>query len=404
MTDPQDLPSVPPDQDLPSLPAPTGAGETVASPEGPSAAEVAPTQVASDGVEAAADVRAGQPADDVRGTRGAPGDSPSPAEIVPVLVARFPALFGAAVPKPLKLRIQADIQQRAPGTFTRKALSAFLHRHTTSTAYLKALVAAETRFDLDGAPAGEIAAEHREAAAAELARRRAIVQARRQGAGPGAGRGKRPDAAPNPPGASPAGPAAPPPRGGGPGPGRDAEVMSSVDSPRPRPARPGRDARVRHETGTQAGAGSASRHAAHTGADRAAARPTSRGGGNDGSARGDRPGLRTPPGAVKQTNTRPPVAGAGRTDNRPAAADARRIGQRPATADGFPAAAPTEPAWPTDEAQRARAMLLRAWETSPLAKANFCVLKRLSEADFDAQIAQARAERAARGRGGGDAA
>lgn len=396
MTDPQDLPSVPSDQDVPSLPAPTGAGEILASPEGSSASDLPPAQVASDAVEAAADVRAGQPTDDVRGTRDAQGDSPRPAEIAPLLMARFPALFGAAVPKPLKLRIQADIQQRAPGTLTRKALSAFLHRHTTSTAYLKALVAAQTRFDLDGAPAGEIAAEHREAAAAELARRRAIVQARRQGAGPGPGRGKRPDADPNPPGAAPAGPAVPSPRGGEPGPGRDAEDMSRVDSPRRRPGGPGRDARARHGAGTQAGAGSAPRHSvragAGAGADRAAARPARHGGGNDGSARDDRPGLRTPVGTVKQTDTRPPVAGARRTDNRSDAATAR------------PAATPTEPAWPTDDAQRARALLLRAWETSPLAKANFCVLKRLGEADFDAQIAQARAERAARGRGGGEAA
>lgn len=91
----------------------------------------------------------------------------------------FPAVFTPGAPKPLKLRIQADVQQRAPGIFTKKSLSIFLHRHTTSTAYIKALLNSPQRFDLDGQPAGEIAAEHREAASAELERRRASHEARR---------------------------------------------------------------------------------------------------------------------------------------------------------------------------------------------------------------------------------
>lgn len=90
---------------------------------------------------------------------------------------RFPALFGGA-PKPLKLRIQADIQQRAPGVFARPALTAFLRRHTGRTAYLLALTRSAQRFDLDGAPAGEVSVEHRQAALDELARRRALRQAR----------------------------------------------------------------------------------------------------------------------------------------------------------------------------------------------------------------------------------
>ncbi len=117
----------------------------------------------------------------------APADAaaPSPvAELAPAACAArlaelFPALFGAGPVRPIKLRIQADIQQRAPGLFTKKSLSVFLHRHTTSTAYLKALVAAEQRFDLDGAPAGELADEHRQAARDELERRRAMHDARR---------------------------------------------------------------------------------------------------------------------------------------------------------------------------------------------------------------------------------
>lgn len=112
----------------------------------------------------------------------APG-TPEIADLPPAVTARrlaelFPALFGPEV-KPIKLRIHADIQQRAPGIFTRKSLSMFLHRHTTSTAYLKALVASPTRFDLDGAAAGEASEEHREAARTELARRRQLAEVRR---------------------------------------------------------------------------------------------------------------------------------------------------------------------------------------------------------------------------------
>ena len=102
----------------------------------------------------------------------------SPAACARELKQRFPALFGES-PKPIKLRIQADIQERAPGVFTKKALSIFLHRHTGSTAYLVALSRATQRFDLDGQPAGELAAEHRQAAGEELKRRRAVHEERR---------------------------------------------------------------------------------------------------------------------------------------------------------------------------------------------------------------------------------
>ncbi len=103
----------------------------------------------------------------------------SPSACAAKLAELFPALFSVGSPKPLKLRIQADIQARSPGVFTRKALSNFLHRHTTSTAYLRALSNSPSRIDLDGAPAGEISDEHRQAAAAELERRRTMHEARR---------------------------------------------------------------------------------------------------------------------------------------------------------------------------------------------------------------------------------
>ncbi|MFG5411349.1 ProQ/FinO family protein [Piscinibacter sakaiensis] len=98
------------------------------------------------------------------------------------LAERFPAVFTPGQARPLKLRIQADIQQRAPGEFSRRVLGVVLQRHTTSTAYLKALAKGGPRIDLDGQPAGELAEEHRLAAEAELARRRALHDARRAAA------------------------------------------------------------------------------------------------------------------------------------------------------------------------------------------------------------------------------
>ena len=149
----------------------------------------------------------------------------SPAACGARLAELFPALFtapGAPGPaKPIKLRIHADIQARAPGVFTKRMLGIFFSRYTTSNAYLKALSIAPHRFDLDGQPAGEIAAEHRQAATDELARRHALAAERRAAQrpaprrdataaegepAPGARRetgperqpGRRPDAAPRP--------------------------------------------------------------------------------------------------------------------------------------------------------------------------------------------------------------
>ena len=44
-------------------------------------------------------------------------------------------------------------------------------------------------------------------------------------------------------------------------------------------------------------------------------------------------------------------------------------------------------------ARRERALLLRTYEASSLTKANFCVLKRITEVELDAQLALARQER-----------
>lgn len=156
-------------------PAPTPAHEAIpAEPvSAHSEGEALPVDQPADGsADNVAEAPAGEAAD-------TPAQRLSPEACAAELKARFPALF-AGPAKPVKLRIQADIQARAPGVFTRATLSAFLRRHTGSTSYLIALTQAPQRLDLDGQPAGEISAEHRQAAADELARRRALRETRRQ--------------------------------------------------------------------------------------------------------------------------------------------------------------------------------------------------------------------------------
>lgn len=132
----------------------------------PEAAEPTP-----EGASAASEVVASEGADKAA--------EPTVADTKAKLAELFPALFRGE-PKPLKLRIQADIQERAPGVFTKQVLSAFLRRHTGTTSYLIAASKAKQRFDLDGNPAGEFSEEHRAVALEELARRRGNQQAKRE--------------------------------------------------------------------------------------------------------------------------------------------------------------------------------------------------------------------------------
>ena len=170
--------TLPPAGELPDAAVDNAAAALPAPEDAPVAAEAAPVAPP----EAAADAGA---AGDAGVAEPAPAQPPAPAvpELSPAacgarLAGLFPALFAQRA-RPLKLRIQADIQQRAPGIFTRKTLSTFLHRHTTTNAYLVSLTQAPQRVDLDGAPAGDISEEHRQAAVQELARRRGLFEERR---------------------------------------------------------------------------------------------------------------------------------------------------------------------------------------------------------------------------------
>jgi len=167
-----------PDQAIES-PQPT---EPVAPPV-PETPEIrADADAATDVADAAAEPELAEPeaAEAAAGPSGSKPAELSPAACGAKLAELFPALFGPeGPPKPLKLKIQADIQARAPGVFTRKGLGVFFSRYTTGNAYLKGLLNAPHRFDLDGQPAGEIAEEHKAAATEELARRRGIAEQKR---------------------------------------------------------------------------------------------------------------------------------------------------------------------------------------------------------------------------------
>jgi sRNA-binding protein len=161
---------------------PAGDTATAAQPE-TSVLEAAIEAEASAGDAAEIDdgADASLPAGDAEGSAAAPPAAAtlSPAAVAALLAQHFPALFGAGRALPIKLRIQADIQARAPGLVNKKSLSVFLHRYTTSTAYLKALATQAQRIDLDGAPAGDIEALHRDAALAEVERRKQMFEDRR---------------------------------------------------------------------------------------------------------------------------------------------------------------------------------------------------------------------------------
>lgn len=262
-----------------------------------------------------------------------PRPEPSVADTGRLLATHFPALFGAGVIKPIKLRIQVDIHQRAPGVFTKRALSFFLQRHTTRTAYLRALVAVgATRVDLDGHPAGEIAAEHRDAAGVELERRRALVEARKhaevsQAASQATGERR----------ASGGTLSAPP---------------ATADRPDRSPSTPHR------------GRASPRARPPRVGAQRGPGEP-----GDAGS------------GAQRRSHGQLPERPVGAREQKPATTRAPQVtSEQAAEAEG----------------RHRRALLLRSFEQSPLSKANFGALKGLSEEALDALLTLARQERGSR--------
>ncbi len=72
--------------------------------------------------------------------------------------------------RPLALGIHKTIRERFPAMDVGQLRTA-MRIHTASTPYLKALAKSESRFDLEGQPAGEVTPEQREQAAKDLRER-----------------------------------------------------------------------------------------------------------------------------------------------------------------------------------------------------------------------------------------
>ncbi|WP_170162357.1 ProQ/FINO family protein [Caldimonas tepidiphila] len=169
--------TVPASGDTPSLPTP----EAPAAPQPAPAADACVPDASSAGAPAPAGEppEAAQepalPAEAAEAAEAAPRRAEGAEMSVKACAAKlrelYPALFGGR-PKPLKLRIQQDINARAPGVFPKQTLSAFLRRYTMTDAYLQAVSTQTQRFDLDGQPAGELSEEHRRLAAETIKQRR----------------------------------------------------------------------------------------------------------------------------------------------------------------------------------------------------------------------------------------
>ena len=345
---------------LPDTPSTEPLTTAEAAPEPVADADAAPVSVADvDALPAPVEAQAAGPAD------------LSPAVCAARLAELFPALFGAGRALPIKLRIQADIQLRAPGVFNKKSLSIFLHRHTTSTAYIRALVQAPQRFDLDGAAAGEVAEEHRVAATVELERRRVIVETRRAAerdahrdaqrrAAAAARRAQAEQAGPNPPNL--------PNQPNLPSAGSGADGAVAPDQQPARPPRPPRQGAMPRRDGPPRQQGPRGPRDQHP-----PQQPNQPYPPRENQERRDPRPPRQP------EHVQPPADPAARPDPSPALAAA-------------PAAPAVNYSAAELEARRERASLLRAWDGSTLTRANFCVLKRINEGELDAQLAQARKE------------
>lgn len=96
-----------------------------------------------------------------------PAKTPSRNALLETICANF-AVFREG--RPLALGIHKAIVERMPEVDTAQ-LRLAMRMHTVSTRYLKALLAAGERFDLDGKPAGEVTAEQREVAGTTLRER-----------------------------------------------------------------------------------------------------------------------------------------------------------------------------------------------------------------------------------------
>ena len=85
-----------------------------------------------------------------------------------LLCDRFPQTFSRHDPRPLKVRVHAELLVALDAIEPRDLQSA-LRAYTSTARYVSALRAGACRIDLDGKPAGTVTAEDEKAAKAKLA-------------------------------------------------------------------------------------------------------------------------------------------------------------------------------------------------------------------------------------------
>ena len=144
--------------------------------DAPDAPKAAPALALQDGQprghESAAPTPESAPDADAPVTSGKKAKPAIPVQpVLEKLFTLYPHLFGARF-LPLKLGIFQDLLAAHPDQFDKTSLKMALGRHTRSTAYLQAVAKSTQRFDLSGAPAGDLAPEHIYMALVEWFKRR----------------------------------------------------------------------------------------------------------------------------------------------------------------------------------------------------------------------------------------
>jgi len=120
-------------------------------------------------------------------------------DLIGILAEGFPGCFAVnpSYRRPLKIGIHHDIAAQLGDTISPRVISDALRIYTSSSRYLKALVAGAERIDLNGMSAGTVTADQADIAKAQYEQRRDKHKAKQKQLAPTNGAGK-PELAPRP--------------------------------------------------------------------------------------------------------------------------------------------------------------------------------------------------------------
>ena len=92
----------------------------------------------------------------------------------------YPAVFAVDHPKPLKMRISADLVPKRPASISYHQLKDTLGAWTRRRVYLQSFIDHDQRYDLDGQPVADILPEHKDYARQQLEDKQAWFEAQQQ--------------------------------------------------------------------------------------------------------------------------------------------------------------------------------------------------------------------------------